>query len=91
MNPNNDWYKQMDYLQAMLIGKTAAEIETWYKSYFDYAGIGRPLPLPAETDPKYAEIKTIRSPDTVSGVSMSLADGHGNIIGSILMAIADAR
>jgi hypothetical protein len=91
MNLNNDWYKQMDYLQSLLTGKTAAEIEVWYKTYFDYTGIGRPLPLPGESDPQYAEIKKIRSPDAVSGVTLSLADGHGNIIGAVLMAIANAK
>ena len=91
MNPNNDWDKQTNHLQTLLVGKTADEIQTWYRTYFDYAGAGRPLPLPGTTDPKYTEIKNIREPDVNTGVTMSLADGHGDILGAVLLAIANAK
>lgn len=90
MNPANEWYKQMDYLQKFFIGKTVPELEAWFAK--NTTAVGRPIKatttkqdeldkLAKLTDKEKAELA-----DVVSGATMSLNDPHGNFLG----AIADA-
>jgi peptidoglycan hydrolase-like protein with peptidoglycan-binding domain len=90
MNPANEWYKQMDYLQKFFIGKTIPELESWFAK--NTTAAGRPIKatttkqdeldkLAKLTDKEKSELA-----DVVSGATMSLNDPHGNFLG----AIADA-
>ena len=90
MNPANEWYKQMDFFQKFFVGKTVAELETWFAK--NTTAAGRPIKatttkqdeldkLAKLTDKEKAELA-----DVVSGATMSIRDAHGDFLG----AIADA-
>lgn len=88
MNYGNDWYKQMDAYQEFFKGKTVAEIEEWFAKFTSDTN-GRPLKEDSE-DPtdqeKYAALTDEEKEelaDVVSGATMSLSDGHGDIIGAL--------
>jgi peptidoglycan hydrolase-like protein with peptidoglycan-binding domain len=90
MNPANEWYKQMDFFQKFFVGKTVAELETWFAK--NTTAAGRPIKatttkqdeldkLAKLTDKEKAELA-----DVVAGATMSLKDPHGDF----LTALADA-
>lgn len=91
MNYDNDWYKQMNFYQKFFKGKTVDEIEAWFEKFTSDKN-GRPLKAdsddPADqakynklTDEEKAELAEV-----VSGATMSLKDGHGDILGALRKA-----
>jgi len=88
MNDSNDWWKQMDAWEALFIGKTIDEVETFYAKYTNDRN-GRPL-NPETTDPaekaKYERMsKADREvvADVRSGATMSINDAHGYVLKAI--------
>lgn len=88
MNPQNDWYKQMNFYQNFFKGKTVAEIEQWFaKNCSDVNG--RPLKESSskeEDKAKYAKLTDAEKAelaDVVAGATMSLKDAHGDVIGAL--------
>jgi len=90
MNPTNEWYKQMDYLQKFFVGKTVPELEAWFEK--NTTAAGRPI---KSTTTKQDELDKLAKltdkekanlADVVSGATMSLKDPHGDFLG----ALADA-
>ena len=88
MNPNNEWYKQMDYFQTFFKGKTVAEIEAWAaKNTSDRNG--RPLDpnttnaVDKEKVDKLTAEEKAAITDVRTGATMSVNDAHGNILAAI--------
>ncbi len=95
MNPENEWYKQMDFYQDFFVGKTVAELEEWFAKNTTSAG----RPIKATTDnqedldklAKLTEEEKAALADVVSGATMSLRDGHGDYLGAIANAYLNRR
>jgi LysM repeat protein len=87
MNPNNEWYKQMDFFQKFFVGKTVAELKDWYAK--NTTAAGRPIKLNTtnaqekEKLAKLTEAEKAVLADVVSGATMSMSDGHGDFLGAI--------
>jgi peptidoglycan hydrolase-like protein with peptidoglycan-binding domain len=87
MNPDNEWYKQMDFYQKFFVGKTVAELDTWFAK--NTTAAGRPIKADTikqdELD-KLAKL-TVKEKadlaDVVSGATMSISDAHGDFLGAI--------
>lgn len=98
MNPNNDWYKQVNYYQNLFRGKTIAEIEQWVAKYTSDLN-RRPLKAPTEnTKPedraKYEKLTAQEKAmlaEVVSGATMSISDPHGDFVGALKKAYANRR
>ena len=90
MNPANEWYKQMDYLQKFFIGKTVPELEAWFAK--NTTAAGRPIKATTTKEDELDKLAKLTDKekavlaDVVSGATMSLKDPHGDFLG----AIADA-
>jgi hypothetical protein len=88
MNPNNDWYQQMDWYQNWMVGKTVPELRTWF-GRFTSPRNGRPI-NPASTNEEdiallaeMTDAEKAMLADVVAGATMSLSDPHGQIIEAI--------
>lgn len=88
MNPNNEWFQQMDAYEQWMVGKTPNEIRSWFARYTSVRN-GRPIKanseneddqkaLAAMTDEEKAQLA-----DVVSMATMSLSDSHGLILEAI--------
>lgn len=82
------WTSQMDAFEELFIGKTVAEVEDWFKKYTSDRN-GRPLKDGAEDaadkakyDALTAEEKAMLA-DVTASATMSLNDGHGDIVKAI--------
>lgn len=88
MNPKNEWDKQMNFYQSFFRGKTIAEIEEWFKKSTSDKN-GRPLQEKSITETDKEKYNNLTDEDkkilidVVAGASMSLKDGHGDILGAI--------
>jgi len=96
MNPANEWYKQMDAYQQWMVGKTTAELRSWFEKYTSPRN-GRPIRpdsdiqedkdlLAAMSDSEKAQLA-----DVVSRATMSLSDAHGHILEAIEKAYENRR
>lgn len=82
------WTSQMDKFESVFVGKTYVEVEEWFNKYTSDLN-GRPL-VAAMTKPEdiaklaklTAEEKTMLA-DVTTAATMSLKDGHGDILGAI--------
>ncbi len=89
-----EWYEQMANFEKFFIGKTAAEIRTWYTRNTDAAG--KPIKIGTELKPEdqakvdklTADEKAVLA-DVITGATMSLHDGHGFFMESIEKAYAN--
>jgi peptidoglycan hydrolase-like protein with peptidoglycan-binding domain len=87
MSATNDWHKQMDFYQKFFVGKTIAELETWFSKNTTAAG----RPIKANTTnqqdldklAKLSDSEKAALADVVSGATMSLRDPHGDFIGAL--------
>ena len=85
------WYQQADKYEDLFVGMTVEEVEDWFNKYCSDAN-GRPLKEGSEAEgdaEKYAALSDDEKAmlaDVTSSATMSLNDGHGNIIGAILKA-----
>lgn len=90
MNPANEWYKQMDFFQNFMKGKTVAELETWFAKYTTTAG--RPIKANTTNEADLAKYNKLTDAekadlaDVVSGATMSLRDAHGDFLGAVAEA-----
>ncbi len=87
MNPNNEWYKQMDFYQKWFEGKTVAEIKEWFAK--NTTSAGRPIKATTTNQDdlnklaKLTAAEKTQLADVVSGATMSLKDGHGDFLGAL--------
>ena len=85
------WYQQADKYEDLFVGMSVEEVEDWFNKYCSDAN-GRPLQEGSEAEgdaEKYAALSDDEKAmlaDVTSSATMSLNDGHGNIIGAILKA-----
>ncbi len=90
------WSEEMDAFQRLFIGKTVDEIDQWFKAYCSDVN-GRPLVKDSanEQDAQKYEALTDQDKamlaDVTSSATMSLNDGHGNILSAIRNAYEARR
>lgn len=82
------WQQQMDKFEELFIGMTVEEVEDWFEKYTSDLN-GRPLKDGSEKpedkskyDALSADEKAMLA-DVTSTATMSLNDGHGNIVAAI--------
>ncbi len=85
------WTDQINKYEELFIGKTADEVEEWFKKYASDLN-GRPLKDgsdkpedKAKYDALSADEKAMLA-DVTSAATMSLNDSHGNLVGAIKKA-----
>ncbi|WP_313133037.1 FMN-binding protein [Anaerocolumna sp.] len=82
------WASEMDTYEKVFVGMTVEEVEQWFTKYTSDLN-GRPLVADSdkpEDQTKYEKLTDDEKAmlvDVVSGATMSLNDGHGNIIEAI--------
>lgn len=82
------WSQQMDKYQEVFVGKTIEEVEQWFNKYTSNLN-GRPLkdgsdkPVDKSKYEALSDEEKAMLADVVSSATMSLRDGHGNIIQAI--------
>ena len=88
------WAQQMDRFQQVFAGKTTEEINEWFAAYCSDRN-GRPLKAgssneqdAAKYDALSEEAQTMLA-DVTAGATMSLNDGHGNILAALEKAAAN--
>lgn len=87
MNPNNDWYKQMDFYQNWFKGKTIPEIKAWFAK--NTTAAGRPIKATTTKQDELDKLAKLTAEekaalaDVVSGATMSMSDAHGDFIGAL--------
>ena len=85
------WMQQMDKFQTVFEGKTVEEIEAWFAAYCSDRN-GRPLKAGSSNEQDAAKYDALTDEDkamladVVSSATMSLNDGHGNILGALKKA-----
>lgn len=88
MNPQNDWYLQMDAYERWMVGKTPQELRSWYARYTSERN-GKPLTSGSSdsADQKaydaLSEQEKAELADVTSSATMSLSDNHGLILEAI--------
>jgi uncharacterized protein with FMN-binding domain len=96
MNPQNEWYKQMDTYEAMFTGWTVQEIRDWYGKYTSTRN-GRPIKLTSENEDDIKALAAMSEEDkavladVTSQATMSLSDAHGLILEAIEEAYANRQ
>ena len=88
------WAQQMDHFQQLFAGKSVAEINEWFATYCSDRN-GRPLKAGSSNEQDAAkydalsdEDKTMLA-DVTAGATMSLNDGHGNLLAALEKAEAN--
>lgn len=81
------WATEMDIFEETFRGMTVDEVKEWYASYCSDVN-GRPLHGTSDKEADVAKYEALTeeekaSLDAISGATMSLNDGHGNIIAAI--------
>lgn len=88
MNPNNEWFQQMDAYEQWMIGKTPDEIRSWFARYTS-ARNGRPIKANSENEDDQKALAAMTDEektqlaDVVSMATMSLSDSHGLILEAV--------
>ncbi len=89
-----EWYQQMANFEKFFVGKTTAELRTWFTKNTDVNG--RPIKIGTELKPEdQAKVDALTADeqavlaDVVSGATMSLHDGHGYFIDALEKAYAN--
>ncbi len=96
MNPQNEWYKQMDAYEAYFTGKTVQEIRDWFSKYTS-ARNGRPIKLNSENEDDIKALAAMTEEDkavladVTSQATMSLSDAHGFILEALEEAYANRQ
>ncbi|MDD3409893.1 MAG: FMN-binding protein [Eubacteriales bacterium] len=86
------WTSEMNKFQEVFAGKTADEISAWFAAYCSDAN-GRPLTVESSKEgdaEKYAALSEddkAMLADVTSGATMSLKDGHGDILAAIAASV----
>ena len=82
------WAQQMDKFQTIFAGKTVEEINEWFAAYCSDRN-GRPLKAGSSNEQDAAKYDAMTEEekamlvDVTSAATMSLNDGHGNILGAL--------
>lgn len=88
MNPNNEWYMQMDAYEGWMIGKTTAELRQWFDRYTSKRN-GRPIKQNSDNEDDIKALEGMNEEDlsqladVASMATMSLSDSHGLILEAI--------
>ncbi len=96
MNPQNEWFKQMDAYEAYFTGKTVQEIRDWFSKYTSTRN-GRPIKLTSENEDDIKALAAMSEEDkavladVTSQATMSLSDAHGFILEAIEEAYANRQ
>ena len=96
MNPQNEWYKQMNAYEAMFTGYTVQEIRDWFGKYTSTRN-GRPIKLTSENEDDVKALAAMSEEDkavladVTSQATMSLSDAHGFILEAIEEAYANRQ
>ena len=81
------WAQQMDKFQEVFVGKTVEEVEQWFAAYCSDRN-GRPLKAGSSNEEDAAKYDALTDDektmlaDVTTAATMSLNDGHGNILGA---------
>lgn len=87
MNPENEWFEQMDFFQEFFVGKTVVELQAWFDKYTTTKG--RPIKATTTKEADLAKFNLLTDTekaelaDVVSGATMSLSDAHGDFLGAV--------
>ncbi len=96
MNPQNEWYKQMDAYEAMFVGWTVQEVRDWFGKYTSTRN-GRPIKLTSENEDDVKALAAMSEEDkamladVTSQATMSLSDAHGFILEAVEEAYANSQ
>ena len=88
------WAQQMDKFQTVFEGKTVEEIKAWFAAYCSDRN-GRPLKAGSSNEQDAAKFNALTAEeqamlaDVTTSATMSLNDGHGNILGALEKAFAN--
>ena len=88
MNPNNEWFEQMDYFQELFKGMKVPELEAWVAKFTSDRN-GRPLAANSSNELDAAKFGKLTAEeqayivDVRTGATMSVNDAHGNIVAAI--------
>jgi uncharacterized protein with FMN-binding domain len=88
MNPRNDWYQQMDWFEDWMVGKTTAELRSWFDRYTSPRN-GRPINPASTHEADVAALAAMSADeismlaDVITGATMSLSDPHGLMLEAI--------
>ena len=88
------WAQQMDKFQTVFVGKSVEEINAWFAAYCSDRN-GRPLKAGSSNEQDAAKYDALSDADkamladVVTSATMSLNDGHGNILGALEKAWAN--
>jgi len=86
-----NWSQQMDTFEKVFVGKTVEEVEAWFAAYCSDRN-GRPLKAGSTNEQDAAKYDALSDADkamladVTSSATMSLNDGHGNILGALKKA-----
>ena len=90
------WAQQMDTFERLFVGKTVEEVKEWFAKYCSDRN-GRPLKAGSSNEQDAAkydaltdEEKTMLA-DVTAGATMSLNDGHGNLLAALEKAYENRR
>ncbi len=89
------WSQEMDIYEDWMKGKTAEELQSAFDGEFSDAN-GRPLNGKSEKEEDVAKAAKLSDEqkadiDALSGATMSLKDGHGDILGAVITALENAQ
>ena len=82
------WTKQIETYQKLFVGKTVEEVEAWFAKYCSDVN-GRPLKADSDKPEDQAKYGALSEDDkqvladVTSSATMSLQDGHGDILAAI--------
>lgn len=88
MNPQNEWFQQMDHYEQWMIGKTVSDVRSWFARYTSERN-GRPIKANSEDAADQKVLATLSEEernqlaDVVSMATMSLSDSHGLILEAV--------
>lgn len=94
MNPQNEWYQQMNAYEQWMIGQTVEELRGWFGKYTSPRN-GRPVKPSSDNEEdqqvlaKLSQTERDDLTDMVSMATMSLSDSHGLILEAIEKAYAN--
>jgi uncharacterized protein with FMN-binding domain len=96
MNPQNEWFQQMNYYESMFVGKTVEEIRTWFTKYTSTRN-GRPIKLNSENEDDIKALAAMSEEDkavladVTSHATISLSDAHGLILEALEKAYTNRQ
>lgn len=89
------WSEEMDIYEDWMKGKTAEELQSAFDGEFSDVN-GRPLNGKSDKEDDVAKAGQLSDAqkadiDSLSGATMSLNDGHGDIVGAVIAALENAQ